>query len=195
MSNIINIFEVDCDTIQCPDGPLGALSVQTENCNDVNLSEVNSIIWIHPTLGLGIDNWGSVLTPADFNIDNSDTTDAAQKQIFVTGGVAEPEETEVTLNGFQTVTLNKTFTLSAEFYSDGSEETYNYLRKLECNKVKPNFWFTTMGGKIFGRDGGITPSKFSLSKVLEQGEESVEKWVINIQWKALTSPDRYDYPL
>jgi len=195
MSNIINIFEVDCDTLACPDGALGAMSVQTEDCNDVNLSEVNSIIWIHPTLGSGIDNWGSVLTAGDFNIDNSDATDLAQKQIFVTGGVAEPEETEVTLNGFQTVTLNKTFTLSAEFYSDGSEITYDYLRKLECNKVKPKFWFTTMGGKIFGKDGGIIPSKFSLSKVLEQGEESVEKWVMNIQWKALTSPDRYDYPL
>jgi len=195
MSGIINIFEVDCDDVLCPDGTLGALSTQTENCNDVNLSEVNSIILKHPTLGDNITNWGPALAAGDFNIDNADATDVAQKQIFVTGGVAEPEETEVTLNGFQTVTLNKTFTLSAEFYSDGSQLTYDYLRKLECNKVKPDFWFTTMGGKIFGKDGGITPSKFSLSKVLEQGEESVEKWVMNIQWKALTSPDRYDNPL
>jgi len=195
MSGIINIFEVDCDDVLCPDGTLGALSPQTENCNDVNLSEVNSIILKHPTLGDNITNWGPALAAGDFNIDNADATDVAQKQIFVTGGVAEPEETEVTLNGFQTVTLNKTFTLSAEFYSDGSQLTYDYLRKLECNKVKPDFWFTTMGGKIFGKDGGITPSKFSLSKVLEQGEESVEKWVMNIQWKALTSPDRYDNPL
>lgn len=194
MSNIINIFEIDCDTLQCPDGTLGAMNPQTEDCNDIDLSEVNSIIWTHPTLGDIITNWGAALAATDFNIDNSDATDVAQKQIFVTGGVAEPEETTVTLNGFQTVTLNKTFTLSAEFYSDGAL-TYDYLRRLECNKVKPKFWFTTMGGKIFGKDGGITPAKFGLSKVLEQGEESVEKWVLNIQWKSLTSPDRYTNPL
>ena len=60
----------------------------------------------------------------------------------------------------------------------------------ECNKVKPNFWFTTMGGKIFGRDGGITPSKFSLSKVLEQGEESVEKKSLFLRFEKSILPRR-----
>lgn len=194
MSNLINIFEVNCDNLTCPSGALGAMDAQTEDCNDVDLSEVNSIIFWHPTLGTAPTNWGPALAAIDFNIDNTDATDVAQKQIFVKGGMPEPDETTITLNSFQEVTLNKTFSLNAELYSDGSD-TYDYLRKLECNKVKPKFLFTTMGDKIFGKDGGITPSKWSLSKVLEEGEESVEKWVINLQWKAKTSPDRYDNPL
>jgi len=192
--SLINIFAVDCDLVTCPGGPLGAMNAQTESCNDVALSEVNSIIFWHPTSGNAPTNWGPAIAAIDFSIDNTDATDADQKQIFVTGGVPEPEETEITVNGFQTVILNKTFTLNFELYTDGSD-TYDYMRKLQCGTVKPQFLFTTMGGKIFGADGGITPSKFTVNKVLEQGEESVEKWVGEIQWKALTAPDRYDNPL
>ena len=50
MASLDNIFAIDCDTVLCPAGALGAMDIQTENCNDVNQSEVNSLIMWHPTL-------------------------------------------------------------------------------------------------------------------------------------------------
>lgn len=192
--SIVNIFAIDCDTVDCPDGALGAMDAQSESCNDVVQSEINSIIFWHPTLGTAPTNWGAGIAAIDFSIDNTDATDVNQKQIFVVGGMPEPEETTITTNGFQEVTLSKTFSLTATLYTFG-DATFDYLRKLQCNKVKPQFVFTTAGGKLVGNDGGITPSKFTLNYVLEEGEESVEKWTFDIQFKALTAPDRLDNPL
>ena len=69
----INQFSVDCSTVPCPDGPLGAMDPQSQNCNAVKQSEVNSLIMWHPTLGTAPTNWGPAMTPADFNIDNADS--------------------------------------------------------------------------------------------------------------------------
>lgn len=194
MASLDNIFAIDCDTVLCPAGALGAMDIQTENCNDVNQSEVNSLIMWHPTLGTAPTNWGAGIAAIDFDIDNTDATDVKQKQIFVKGGMPASEEITQTLNSFQDVVINRTHTLNLELYTFGGD-TYDYLRKLQCNKVKPLFDFTTVGGKLFGKDGGISAVKFALDFLLEEGEENVEKWSITISWKSLTAPDRLDNPL
>ena len=194
MASLDNIFAIDCDTVLCPAGALGAMDVQTENCNDVNQSEVNSLIMWHPTLGVAPTNWGAGIAAIDFDIDNTDATDVKQKQIFVKGGMPASEEVTKTLNSFQDVVINRTHTLTLELYTFG-DATYDYLRKLQCNKVKPLFCFTTVGGKLFGKDGGISATKFALDFLLEEGEENCEKWSITISWKSLTAPDRLDNPL
>ena len=194
MASLDNIFAIDCDTVLCPAGALGAMDIQTENCNDVNQSEVNSLIMWHPTLGVAPTNWGAGIAAIDFDIDNTDATDVKQKQIFVKGGMPASEEVTKTLNSFQDVVINRTHTLTLELYTFG-DDTYDYLRKLQCNKVKPLFDFTTVGGKLFGKDGGISPVKFALDFLLEEGEENCEKWSITISWKSFTAPDRLDNPL
>ena len=194
MSDLINIFDIDCDTVDCPDGALGAMDAQSESCNEVNQSEINSLIWWHPTLGTAPTNWGAGITALDFDIDNTDATDVKQKQIFGVWEMPEPTESTVTTNSFQEVTLSKTFSITGTLYTFGGD-TFDYLRKIQCNKVKPNFVFTTVGGKLLGKDGGIVPSKFTLNYVLNQGEESVEQWTFDIQFKSLTAPDRLDNPL
>lgn len=194
MASLDNIFDIDCDTVLCPAGALGVMDIQTENCNDVNQSEVNSLIMWHPTLGVPPTNWGAGIAAIDFDIDNTDATDIKQKQIFVKGGMPASEEVTKTLNSFQDVVINRTHTLTLELYTFG-DDTYDYLRKLQCNKVKPLFDFTTVGGKLFGKDGGISPVKFALDFLLEEGEENCEKWSITISWKSLTAPDRFDNPL
>ena len=192
--SIVNVFSVDCDALDCPDGTLGAMDLQSESCNEVVQSEVNSIIFWHPTLGTAPTNWGPGIAALDFDINNADATDVQQKQIFVTGSVPEPTDTEATVNGFQTVVLSRTHTLTANLVTFG-DATYDYLRKLQCGKVKPQFVYTTMGGKLFGKDGGITPSKITANFILNEGEESFETWTITFEWKSLTAPDRLDNPL
>ena len=105
MASLDNIFAIDCDTVLCPAGALGAMDVQTENCNDVNQSEVDSLIMWHPTLGVAPTNWGAGIAAIDFDIDNTDATDVKQKQLFVKGGMPASEEITKTLNSFQDVVI------------------------------------------------------------------------------------------
>lgn len=192
--SIINKFAVDCDAIACPDGNLGAAAAQTENCNDVVLSEVNSIILVHPTLGTPILNWGTGLVVGDFDIDNTDATNVKQKRFFVSGEMAEPDDKFVKTNSFNQVKMNGLYTLTADLYTLPIA-TYDYFRKIACGKVRPQLYFTTMGGKIFGKDGGITCSKISANIVLGTGEDSIEMIKLVFEWYALNSPDRYENPL
>jgi hypothetical protein len=191
----INIFSIDCSTVNCPDGALGAMDIISQNCNDnIVQSEVNSIILWHPTIGTAPTNWGPTMIVGDFSIDNTDATDAAQKQIYGQGDMPLPEFQSVTTNNFNAVDIAGTFTLNFDIFDVGSL-SYDYLRKLQCSTVKPYFIFSTVGGYLYGNDGGITPTQFRLSPVLERGEESVEKWTCTITWKARTAPDRVPNPL
>ena len=191
----INIFSIDCSSITCPDGTLGAMDAINQDCNDnIYQSEINSLIWWHPTAGADITNWGPSLAASDFDIDNTDGTDAKQKRIFGQGDLSAPEYSTVTTNNFNQVDLPSTYTVNFDIFDVGGN-SYDYLRKLQCSKVKPNFVFTTVGGKIWGDGDGITPTMFRLSPILERGEESVEKWSLVITWKSHTAPDRQANPL
>ena len=191
----INIFSIDCSSITCPSGALGAMDAINQDCNDnIYQSEINSLIWWHPTAGTSITNWGASLAASDFEIDNTDGTDAKQKRIFGQGDLSAPEYSTVTTNNFNQVDLPSTYTVNFDIFDVGGN-SYDYLRKLQCSKVKPSFVFTTVGGKIWGDGDGITPTMFRLSPILERGEESVEKWSLVITWKSHTAPDRQANPL
>ena len=194
MPSLDNQFLIDCELITCPSGDLGAMGNQSQDCNNVNQSEVDSLIFWHPTKGTKIQNWGPSLQASDFIIDNTDASDVNQKQIFVKGGKPEPEDIEVKVNNFQTVVISRTHSLNIMLF-DFDSVTYDYLRKLQCGKVKPVFAFTTVAQQIYGKDGGIVPTKFSVKHVLEEGEESVEHFKIDITWKSLTAADRFVNPL
>lgn len=190
----INIFSVDCSTVVCPAGALGAMDAAAQNCNSVVQSEVNSIIFWHPTLGTAPLNWGPSMVVGDFSIDNTDATDVDQKQIYGIGDMPAPEFQSVVVNNFNSVDIAGTWTLNFDLFDIG-DDTYDYLRKLECSTVKPQFIFSTVGGYLYGKDGGITATQIRLSPILERGEESVEKWSFVITWKSQTAPDRVPNPL
>lgn len=189
----INEFTIDCDAQTCA-AALGAASAQVQDCPaNVFQSEVDSIIMIHPTLGTPIANWGPTLAAIDFTIDNTDATDVDQKRFFGVGSVPANEIQEVTLNNFQLYAIDKMFTLTMDIF-DITANTYDYFRKIQCGKVKPLFWYTTVGGKIYGSATGISPIKFNVTTPLDSGESSLEKITIEVSWKAKTSPDRYPMP-
>lgn len=189
----MNVFDVACD-IACPDGALGAMGAQSKYCNDVNLSQLESLILQHPTLGTPIDNWGPGLTALDFLIDNTDTTDVSQKQIFGIGSVAEPTIDEVEVNAFQMAKIKGVYTISFRLYTFDSV-TYDYLRKLQCGTVKPKITYTTEGGYIYGKDGGIDTTKFQVELIQDEGSSAVEYFQFTIEWNAKNAPDRFLNPL
>lgn len=195
MANCINIFGIDCSTITCPDGLLGAADVMTSDCSaNINRSEVNSVILVHPTLGTPIANWGAGMVALDFDIDNSDATDVKQKQFVGRGSFGEPETTTTTLNDFREYDITKTYTLTFTVFDIG-DSTYDFMRKIECGSVTPLLYFTTVAGKIYGKDGGICPKQVRASLILDEGSDAIERWQVQFIWEAKTAPDRFDYPL
>lgn len=194
MSNI-NIFAINCDSIACPDGALGAMNTIDQNCaGNINQSEINSLVLWHPTQGTDpTTNWPSSVV-GDFSIDNTDATDADQKRIFGQGDLAAPDNLQVTTNDFNSVSLAKTYTLNFDIYDLGSD-TYDYLRKIDCSKVKPKFLYTTVGGFMYGKEGGIQATAWNIAFILERGEGSIERCQITITFKARTAPDRISSPL
>lgn len=195
MANCINTFAVDCSTITCPSGLLGAANSMSADCSaNVNRSEVNSVILVHPTLGTAITNWGAGLVALDFNIDNTDATDVKQKQFIGRGSFGEPEAITTTLNDFREYDITKTYTLTFTIFDVG-DATYDFMRKIECGSVVPLLYFTTVSSKIYGKDGGICPKQVKASLILDEGSDAIERWQLQFVWEAKTAPDRYDYPL
>lgn len=190
-----NIFSVDCSSISCPSGALGAADVMTQDCSsDIKRSEVNSIILFHPTLGTDpTSNWP---TPAavDFSIDNADATDADQKQFFGRGSLGEPEAVTTVINDFREFTLTKEYTLTFTIFDIGGD-TYDYMRKLECGAVVPLLLFTTVGGEMYGNSGGICPKSIQPSLILDEGNDAIKRWQLVIKWEAQTAPDAVTNPL
>lgn len=194
MSNI-NIYSIDCDTITCPDGALGAMNAIDQNCaGNVNQSEINSLIWWHPTLGTDpTTNWPSPLV-GDFSINNANATDVDQKRVFGQGDIPAPDNLKVTTNDFNSVSLNKTYTLNFDVYDIGNN-TYDYLRKIDCSKVKPKFLYTTVAGFMYGKEGGIQAIDWDIAFINERGEGSVERCQITLKFKGKTAADRVASPL
>lgn len=193
MPTTINEFSIDCDAQICA-AALGEATTQVQDCPaNINQSEVDSVILVHPTLGTLITNFGPTLAAIDFDISNEDPTDVSQKRFFGIGSVPANEVQEVLLNNFQNYQLDKTFTLTMDIF-DISPDTYDYFRRIQCGKVKPLIYYTTVADKIYGSAVGISPIKFAVTTPLDSGEGSLEKITIEVSWKAKTSPDRYDMP-
>jgi len=191
-----NIFSIDCTAIPCGTGLLPAADPSSQFC-DENLfqSEINSLILFNKDLGAGgPTNWGPAIAALDFDIDNTDATDVKQKRFFGKGSLAASEPQTITTNDFNQVVLSRTFTLTFQVYDIGTA-TYDYFRSIQCSTVRPQVDFTTVGVKLYGKDGGITPTSFDADIILEEGEDSVESITITITWKGKTAPDRLTSPI
>lgn len=190
----INDFAINCDNLVCPDGALGAAGNFDLGCLSADLSQLGSIIMWHPTLGTAPTNWGPSMLITDFDIDNTDATDVKQKRFPIVGELPKPEYQKITTVSFNSITVLKTRSVNFRIYHV-DPATYDYLRKVECGKVRPKFILETEGGQLLGKDGGIDFSDIELDAVWNEGETEVEYWEAVIQFKAKVSPDRYPSPL
>lgn len=190
----INIMSVDCAALECPSGLLGAASNITTDCLDVDLSQLSGIILWHPTEGTAPTNWGSGMLVTDFDIDNTDPTGVKQKRFPLVGNLPKPEYQKITTIGFNSVTVLKTRAFNFRIYHVNGVN-YDFLRKVECGKVRPKFIMETEGGYLLGKDGGIDFSDIELDAVWNEGETEVEYWEGVISFKTKVSPDRVLSPL
>ena len=144
MANTINDFSIDCDDLVCPDGSLGAAANFDLGCLSADLSQLSGIIMWHPSLGTPPTNWGPSMLVTDFDIDNTDATDVKQKRFPIVGELPKPEYQKITTVGFNSITILKTRSVNFRIYHVDSV-TYDFLRKVECGKVRPKFILETEG--------------------------------------------------
>ncbi len=198
MALLDNIGQIDCTAIDCT-SPLGAADAQLQDCpSNITRAEVNSLIIWHPTLGTDITNWPATgetgLVALDFDIDNTDATDVKQKQFFGVGTVSEPEESAVPLNDGQEFVLNRKYSLVFTLW-DIPAATYDYLRKIQCGVVKPKFVYSDRANYLYGIDGGIAASKWTVAFIKNTGDDAVNNAQITITWDSSVDPDRVISPL
>ena len=198
MALLDNISQIDCTAIDCTSA-LGAAADQLQDCpKNITRAEVNTIILQHPTLGTAITNWPATgetgLLITDFDIDNTDVLDVSQKQFFGVGTVSEPEESAVPLNDGQEHILNRKYTLVFTMW-DIPAATYDYLRQIQCGVVKPKFTYGDRANYLYGIDGGLVASKWTVAFPKNTGDDAVNNAQITVTWDAKTDPDRVISPL
>lgn len=196
MSNEINIMSVDCASVECPGGVLGAAADISTECLDVVLSQIGGIIMWNPdpTLGVAPTNWGTSMAVTDFDIDNTDATGTKQKRFPLIGNLGKPEYQKIPTIQFKTVTTLKTRSFNFKIYHVNGVN-YDFLRKVECGKIRPKFIMETEGGYLLGKDGGIELADIELDAIFDEGETAIEYFEGVITFKAQVSPDRVPNPL
>lgn len=191
-----NIFSVDCTTIGCATGNLGAIENLDPACpQKITRSEINYLLLAHPTLGVppvdwtiaGVGGWGDA-------IDNTDATDVNVKRIPVIGD--KPAETRADIQSTDGVILKGegTYTLNVTI-PDLPTQLYDYLRKVQCGKVIPIFWYEDRGGDMFGQNDGIQANSVVVNFVKDRGDDAYNRAELIITWVADTDPDRIVSPL
>jgi hypothetical protein len=148
---------------------------------------------MHPTLGTPPTDWTATADWATA-IDNSDLTDVNVKQLSVIGSIPEPERPEIIMPAQTIIYREGTYTATFQVRSlpDG---VYEYLQKLQCGRIKPKFWYTSLGGYMYGSPEGIQSSSIQVNFIKETGTEAYDSANIVLQWKAETEPLRIDNPL
>lgn len=194
-----NVGSVDCSTQTC-DGALSPANTQNRTCPaNISQAEINTLILWNPNTGATFNdnaptNWGQSIASSDFNIDNTDATDVAQKQFWGVGSIDAPENLEQTINDGQTVILDRTRTLTFTIFDIG-DDTYDYFRELQCDKIRPYFIYGDLGGYLYGVDGGLVPKLFQPSNPKSSGEDAINQIQITIAFDGKTDPDRVPNPL
>jgi hypothetical protein len=124
-------------------------------------------------------------------INNVDTSNAAGKWIVGEGGVDAVQITLLSLPKKKERVTGRTFVLSFEIdHLSGS--MYAFLRAFQCGWTNFTFFYRTVGGRLFGADGGIIPISVDVDFPLDEDREEFETAVVGITFEADATPDRVD---
>lgn len=132
-------------------------------------------------------------------IDNTDSTGDLMKYLVGKGSVTTPEDTIITVARDQEVITDRVYTLNFETTELSDTATYDFLRTLQCGSLKPNIYYASIGGFLYGKKGttddGIVINSIAVSMPKEVGKEAVDKATLVIKWSSTTDPDRVVNPL
>ena len=183
-----NTFGITCPT-SCTTEYVGA--IETVDCLYApQNAEINHVYLL-----------GSAAGPADWTVpanwsglvDNT-TADTTIKDLRGIGDVGEHEVlVTYTMADGNEIDGEKEWTLTLDINNVG-DTLYDELRELQCGKKKPNFWYTTRGGFMFGQQDGIEAAKYTVQFPKDRGDDSAERAIVIISWKGSVDPQRIADP-
>lgn len=193
---ITNVFSIVCPADCNAAGTFGTIEVIDPECPPLpDRSEINELLLMHPTLGVGPVDWTDAGAGGwSVVIDNADATDVKVKQLPVIGTKPDETRSEITMTNLTKIDGVGTYQIELRVKSL-PDLTYDFLRGFQCGNIKPIIWFTDLGGHMFGKNEGIQTSKFTVRFPKESGEDAYDEAVITAQWIAQTDPDRITNPL
>lgn len=181
-----------CDSSACGTGLMQSAGDNQNGCfPDVDDATLDSVIILDPVLGTPVV-WSDSMQATDWDISNSDATGTKLKRFIGKGSVGEPTIQEVEVAAGISVAISKTYALNIALPIT-SKEMRDYWRKLECGTYKPKFYYTSASKHVFGGANAIQSSKITAKLLLP--EDDIQKVILDIEWRAKTSPDREDSPL
>ena len=191
-----NVFSITCPTT-CAATTLGILPATYCQLSP-KLSEIDLIIFqgtdAGPTDMAVAGDWST-------KIDNTDATGAKMKYLVGSGTIGEPEEAIQTVARYQEVVTRRDYTIVFEVSELSDSATYDFLRAIQCGSLVPKFYYTSMGGFLYGKkvtaaaDQGIAPDSMKVSFLKEKGKDAIDKAVLTIKFSGATDPDRVTNPL
>lgn len=176
----------DCNNnVQLPAIPV------SQDCADYDQlnSQVSDVI-IVPYTAPDAFTWSAgvpTLVPA--NVDNSSAGNSLAKRLVGEGSVSVPEKGEEVLPRNVRMITRRLYTLSFRV-KNLSSTMYEFLRLLQCGWKGFRIYYLTIGGVMFGQEGGIRVSFVDVDFPLGGGRNDLQYADLTIQFEALHDPYR-----
>lgn len=126
-------------------------------------------------------------------IDNTTTDNSTHKYLVGIGGLPAPEKAEIELPKNKVRALDRTYTITFSV-RNLTDNHYEFFKALQCGTTSFKFWYETVGGRFFGGDEGIVPSKVDVDFPLSEGVDDYEEAVLLLSFEACGDPPRTDSP-
>ena len=126
-------------------------------------------------------------------VDNTVTDNSAFKYVVGIGGLPAAEKTEIELPKNKVRALDRTYTITFSV-RNLTDNHYAFFQSLQCGWTGFQFWYETVGGRFFGGETGITPSKVDVDFSLSEGVDDYEEAVLTLTFEACGDPPRTDSP-
>lgn len=164
-------------------------------------SQVHTL-WIMPQVGgtPSADPFtnfaGATPTVTAGAVDNTNADNTKAKMIVGEGGVAAPTETVLEYPLLQDKVTDRIYTLDMNFKML-TQDMYAFYQQVQCGNVDLTFYYASGMGATqwaYGKQGGIEPSKVTVTFPKGAGRDDRDIVNIKIEWYATGDPDRRPNP-
>jgi len=198
---VINSFTTcpaDCDD----DNLLPAIPA-IQDCADYEQvrSQIHTL-YIRPQAG-GVSsadpftNFATTPTATASAIDNTSVNNTKAKFLVGEGGITEPGEVVLQYPMLQDKVTERDYQLVFNV-KNLVQAQYDFLLQVQCGNIDLSFYYASGMGTtqwVYGKQGGIVPTKVSVTFPKGGGRDDRDIAIIKLDWKATGDPDRRVNPI
>jgi len=142
-------------------------------------------------------NFATTPTATASAINNANTDNTKAKFLVGEGGIAEPGEVVLDYPMLQTKVTERDYSLLFTV-KNLVQAQYDFLLQLQCGNIDITLYYASGMGTtqwVYGKQGGIVPTKVSVTFPKGGGKDDRDVAVIKLEWKAKGDPDRRINPI